>query len=250
MKKFKSFDIETNTDLAFHPHFLTNCLSTCMSSDLLSSAFIAQALALSIYAKTLGADRVTVWRAIKRFEERRDLKDRHRSGRPRDKRTPACIKSVHEKIRQNPRRSMRKMAKEGSVFSTTMRRIIHNDLKMFPFRLERKQFLTALTKEKSLRRSRMLLREVNTQTDEVVFSDEKMFTIEQSWNRKNDLIIAKTAQDIPKSVKAVTRRQRPASLMIWAAVSRTWKSPLIFVPKGCKINSQVYVILAPMFIRA
>ena len=92
---------------------------------------------------------------------------------------------------------MRKMAKEASVSSTTLRNIVHKDLNMSSFRLERKQFLNASAKEKRLRRSRMLLREVIVRTDELVFSDEKLFTIEQSWNRKNDLVIAKAGKDIP-----------------------------------------------------
>ena len=37
--------------------------------------------------------------------------------------------------------------------------------------------------------------------------------------------------------------------MIWDAVSKTWKSPLIFVKKGAKVNTNVYIddILAPVF---
>ena len=35
--------------------------------------------------------------------------------------------------------------------------------------------------------------------------------------------------------------------MVWAAVSKTWKSPLIFVKQGDKVNTNVYInnILVP-----
>ena len=35
--------------------------------------------------------------------------------------------------------------------------------------------------------------------------------------------------------------------MVWAAVSKTWKSPLIAVKQGAKVNTNVYIdgILAP-----
>ena len=48
-------------------------------------------------------------------------------------------------------------------------------------------------------------------------------------------------------MKSVFRRQRPASVMIWAAISKSWKSPLIFVKEGAKINANSYIdnILTP-----
>ena len=35
--------------------------------------------------------------------------------------------------------------------------------------------------------------------------------------------------------------------MVWAAISKTWKSPIIFVPQGEKVNTNVYIetILTP-----
>ena len=41
--------------------------------------------------------------------------------------------------------------------------------------------------------------------------------------------------------RIVTRRQNPQSVMIWAAVIETGKSPLVFVSSGDKFNSQRYI---------
>ena len=169
-------------------------------------------------------------------------------------RTDDRIKRVREKIRRNTRRSMRKLARQESTSQTTMRNIVKRDLGLSPFRLELKQFLTAETKAKRFERSRVLLDEIrnNTQLGEIVFSDEKVFTVEQAFNRKNDTIIAATAKDIPKSLKTVSRRQKPQSVMVWGAVSKTWKSPLIFVPERCKVNIEVSVnnVLIPFLTAA
>ena len=54
-----------------------------------------------------------------------------------------------------------------------------------------------------------------------VFSDEKMFTVEVAHNRKNDLVIGTSAQSIPDEYRTVTKQQKPASVMVWAAVSET-----------------------------
>ena len=39
--------------------------------------------------------------------------------------------------------------------------------------------------------------------------------------------------------------------MVWAAVSKTWKSPLIFVKPGTKMNTECYIkeILSPALIK-
>ena len=34
---------------------------------------------------------------------------------------------------------------------------------------------------------------------------------------------------------------KPASIMVWAAVSKTWRSPLIFIDQSAKINAKYYV---------
>ena len=39
----------------------------------------------------------------------------------------------------------------------------------------------------------------------------------------------------------VFRTQKPASVMVWAAVSQAGKSPLVFVPEGVKINKETYI---------
>ena len=46
-------------------------------------------------------------------------------------------------------------------------------------------------------------------------------------------------QNIDK--KSVFQQQAPKSIMVWAAFSKTWKSPLIFIEKIVKINVEYYV---------
>ena len=203
----------------------------------------------SFISKTLSIARSTVWKAVKRFDERGDLTDRPRSGRPRSKRTKQLIKCTREKIRRSPRRSMRLLAKTADVSPRTMRRVVHDDLKMSSFTLQKRQTLSAAVKQKRLERSKALLRELKSGTaGEIVWSDEKIFTVEMAHNRRNDRIIGRSAKDIPYDQKTVHRTIQPASVMVWAAVSKTWRSPLIFVEQGAKIDAKCYVenILTPM----
>ena len=74
-------------------------------------------------ARTLKIDRDAVWRTVGRFEERGDLKDRQKCGRPCTVRTAAgrinsCeqrIKRVRERICRNPLRSINQ--KDGEARS-------------------------------------------------------------------------------------------------------------------------------------
>ena len=68
-------------------------------------------------------------RTIDQIEEISSITDRPRSGRPRSSRAPNLIKS-EKKIRRNPRRLMKKIAKESKISPRTMRRICYDDLKM------------------------------------------------------------------------------------------------------------------------
>ena len=98
-------------------------------------------------------------------------------------------------------------------------------------------------------RTKILLNKLKagTDTSEIIFSDEKLFTVEAICNRQNNRVLAKSSADIPDSTRSVFRRQKSSSVMMWAAISKTWKSPLIFVPQGAKVNTKAYIetILTP-----
>ena len=130
-------------------------------------------------AKALRINRSTVWRTLKRFGERGDATDRPRSGRLRTARTKKRIKAVEEKIRRCPKRSIRKMAKELKIFERTMRKLVTDDLKKKSLKFRKKQSLSQAQKIKRVNRSSLLLNELcHGMAGEVVWSDEKIFTVE------------------------------------------------------------------------
>ena len=66
----------------------------------------------------------TVYDAVARYKELGNAKDCPRSGRPRSARTKENIKAVRERVRRNPKRSMRKMANQMKMDPKSMRTII------------------------------------------------------------------------------------------------------------------------------
>ena len=123
------------------------------------------------------------------------------------------------------------MARDMNVSEKTIRNIVKTDLKMSSFKMQTRQHLTDLQKEKRLAQVKILLNKLKagTDTSEIVFSDKKLFTVKAICNRQNDRVLAKSSADIPDSTRSVFRQQKP-SVMVWAAISKTWKSPILFVP--------------------
>ncbi|QQP39076.1 Putative LOC100197594, partial [Caligus rogercresseyi] len=50
---------------------------------------------------------------------------------------------------------------------------------------------------------------------------------------QNDRFLAKDIRQVPVKDKTVFKRQKPASVMVWAGVTTCGrKTPLIFIPEG------------------
>ena len=66
---------------------------------------------------------------------------------------------------------------------------------MTPFKIQKRQLLSEVTKQKRRERGRVLLKKLtagmqeNLETGEVVWTDEKLFTVEPNFNQKNDMAL-------------------------------------------------------------
>ena len=120
---------------------------------------------------------------------------------------------------------------------------------MSPYKIRTRQLLTDLQKRKRKERAKILLNRLKggTEKGKIVFSDKKLFSVEAKFNTQNDRILGKLPKDLPDHLRFVSRRQKPSSVMVWGVISKSWKSPLIFVKEGVKVNTDSYVndILTP-----
>ena len=119
--------------------------------------------------KTLSIGRSTVWKTLKRFNKRDDLSDCPRSGRSHSQQSKPMIKRIQEKIRRNPKRSIKKLAKTSEMSPRTMRQLVHEDLKMSSFTLQKRQALSTAVKQKRLERSKILLKKFTSGTAAKLF---------------------------------------------------------------------------------
>lgn len=182
-----------------------------------------------------------VYRTIKRYEDTGSIKKRHKGGQSLTATSPANIKTVRERLRREPRRSGRKLAKELKISQDSVRRIIKNKLHKTTYKIQKIHQLTdAQKKVRAERVKRLLARHAKHEIPNIVFSDEKIFTVEQVVNKQNDRIYLDSSEKHHLNEYSATRTQKPASVMVWAGVTSSGWTPLVFVPAGVKINQAEY----------
>ena len=110
------------------------------------------------------------------------------------------------------------------------------------WKCQKRQFLTDVSKKKRLEKCKLLLERYGDTCESapapVLFSDEKVFTVEQTLNSQNDRIWS--VEPPQKNQRVVARAVKPKSVMVWAGVGHNLKSPLVFIPQGIKLNSLSY----------
>ncbi|EYC04280.1 hypothetical protein Y032_0089g2326 [Ancylostoma ceylanicum] len=92
--------------------------------------------------KMLSLPRRTVQDKVRRFRELGNTEDRKGRGRPTTATGPRIVKVVRSRLDRNPKRSMRKMAKEVGIGRSSMRKIVREKLNLYPYRLQKAHALT------------------------------------------------------------------------------------------------------------
>ena len=184
-----------------------------------------------------------VFKIIKRFKETGSFLPRVRNTPPRPIRTPTLIKIIKNKIKKNPKRTVRRLALEANVSRMTIHNILKKDLKLYPYKMVKRQLLTEATKKKRLERAKLLLQRLRDHSQPLVlWTDEKLFTVQAVHNPQNDRVWCENKDSVTIEQKTLFRRQKTAFVMVWAGVTSSGqKTPLVFIEEGVKINQHVYL---------
>ena len=114
---------------------------------------------------------------------------------------------------------MRKIARETGISPESVRQISKYELQLKPYNLHRVQLLTGDNKRVLLERCRRLLRRVTPQNcmGTILFTDEKLFAIEQVHNHQNarNCMVRRGPRD---TSAIVAHRQNPNSVMVCAGI--------------------------------
>lgn len=199
-------------------------------------------------AELFGVRSETVSNAINRYEETGEHKNREGQGRKRTARDEDHVEKVKELLDLNSHtkrhngesgNSTRKIAKKLEISQFAAHKILKDDLGLTAWKKTKGQKLTDKQKKNRLDRAKALKsRFANGLHRQILFSDEKFFPIEESFNHQNDRIWS--AEKPSNEERVVERQMKSKGLMVWAGVGHNAKAPLIFVKSGLKIDTDLY----------
>ena len=96
--------------------------------------------------------RQLVYRTIRRYKDTGSVQDRARTGRPTSVCTQQLKKKISSRISRNPRRSIRKMARDFSVSHESVRKVVRNELGLKSLKLQTVHHLTPTLRQKRFER--------------------------------------------------------------------------------------------------
>ena len=193
---------------------------------------------------TLNMPKTTFYRVIKAGTAKRKSPTTPASKKatPANKKaTPQFLRKLKRTVEAKPTNSIRNVAKKLNVHERTIRQSLKVIGKRSVVRPPR-HLLTQRQKEVRLERGKRLLNQLKSLPPSTVkiFSDKKIFTIDQSYNRRNDRQIV----DMGASGDPVSRTKHPASIMMLGIVTSSGhKAPPIFILEGEKVNTEVYLAI-------
>ena len=108
----------------------------------------------------------------------------------------------------------------------SVRQMAKRELHLMPYKLQKVQLLTDENKRVRLQRCRQLKRRAASQRwERILFTDEKLFTVEQAHNHQND---KSWSAEAPGTSAIVEHLQNPQSVMIWGGICASGKTPSRF----------------------
>lgn len=137
----------------------------------------------------LNVNKVFVYRTIKRYNDTGSIGKRNNGGPRRTATSSEMVRKVKKRIVRNPKQSANKLARDLNVSAASVRRMLKIDLQLKPYKIQKVQDLTPAQKKTRLERARVLKAlAASGDLPNIVFSDEKLFTIQQFVNKQNDRV--------------------------------------------------------------
>jgi hypothetical protein len=132
---------------------------------------------------------------------------------------------VKDAIDANPRNNIQKLAWELNIDKSAISTIVRKDLGLKSRACTKLQSLTALQRQKRLDRCKKLLNKCKRRTGRVlIFSSEKIFTVDAISNSRATRYIAKRPEGVDPGIKYVGKTKLPASAMMLGVVGSDGKA--------------------------
>jgi hypothetical protein len=154
-------------------------------------------------------------------------------GRTRTIRTKAAIQKVKTRVGRGQQVSSRKLARELAISRTSVQRILCEDPALRAYKTQVEPPLSDEQRKKRVLFANWILAKFRKEdTRRILFSDEKMFDIDEVYNCQNQRIWAVDRAGADARVGIRRRRKFPQKVMIWLAACSEGVSPLLIFEKG------------------
>ena len=174
-------------------------------------AFLQSGSSVQAIQKKLGVSRATIFNIKKRLKVEGHVKRKSGSGAATTVATPSLVSKIRNRIRTNPVRTMRGMARELGVSEHTVRNVVKKKLGARSLARTKKFLLSDRLKALRVERCNKILAILKKKKQIILFSDEKYFSVDQVSNsRTNRYITNLRLEDVPDHVRA--------GFSIWAYV--------------------------------
>ncbi|XP_015440317.1 PREDICTED: uncharacterized protein LOC107195062 [Dufourea novaeangliae] len=128
----------------------------------------------------LNVNKMFAHRTINRYNDTGSVKKRYGGGRKKTATNAEIVRKVKKRIERNPKRSANKMAKELNVSRWSIQQILKTELQLKPYKIQKVHDLNAAQMKVRLDRAKVLKRlAASGEIPNIVFSDEKIFTIHE-----------------------------------------------------------------------
>jgi hypothetical protein len=128
------------------------------------------------------------------------------------------------------------MSQELNISTRSMSCIIRDNLHKCVQRHSKGHILTPAVKVIRRTRAEHLLQlHAENGHENILFTDEKIFTIEEQYNNQNNKIYAKMSCEVKENFPRAHGGHHPSYVMVWWVVSHPGVTPLHFCKKGVKL---------------
>ncbi|XP_026758430.2 uncharacterized protein LOC113517886 [Galleria mellonella] len=127
------------------------------------------------------------------------------------------------------------------IATRTLLHIIEQDLKLGAYCRYTGHALNQSLQLKRVDRSKCLLSRYEAERHgKILFTNEKIFTIEEHYSKQNDKLYVHSSKEAAQVVKKVKRSYHPASVIVWWGMSYQGVTKLHFCEKGVKTSAKMY----------
>ena len=132
---------------------------------------------------------MSMYRTFTRYNDTGSIQKCHGGGHPKTATSREMVRNVKARIQRNPRQSAFQLAKNLNVSTHSIGLILKNELRLKPYKIQKVQDSTPAQKAVLLARAKVLKHLlVGGELENLVFSDEKNFTVQQYVNKQNDRV--------------------------------------------------------------